>query len=313
MLLWLILAALVCLAGLEVVLRVAVGLGDPPLYATHPDIEYLPVPGRYRRFRNSITYNRFHMRGPEIEPVRTHPRELRVLVIGDSIVNAGVRVDDALVGTRLLERCLAAELDRPVRVLNIGASSWGPLNQLGYVRTFGTFDAEAAVLVYNCSDIGDGLPPPPGAQVLGFEHPTRKPILALQEVLQKYVPRYLGMNAAPVTHDTTNPPAEIRDYNARLVLDLIEFLRSRSIKVGAVMAWMASEIQGGPTPGTTQMAEVLRSLGVPTVDSGPEFRAAMDRGRWPFLAGDEAHPNALGQSILACVMREALRQAGAVR
>lgn len=310
MLLWLILGVSALLLVVELYLRFGLGLGDPPVYQLHPDIEYLHTPGTYHRFHNRIRYNRFHMRGPEITEIRTDPQELRILVIGDSISNAGPRLDDSQVGTVLLEQRLHHRLDRPVRVLNIGASSWGPLNQLAYVRTFGVFDADAAVLVYNCSDIGDQLPPPPGTPMLGYDHPTRRPILAVQELLQKYVPRALGINAGTITHDTTNPPEEIRAYNAKLVADLVEFLRGKGLQVAAVVEWMASEIENGPTPGTLQMTAVLQGLGVPTLQTRDDFAAAMAGGRRPFLPRDEAHPNALGQAILAGLMDRALRSVG---
>jgi len=304
-----LLLALAAIASIEFWLRFGIGLGNPPLYQLHPDIEYLPVPGVYRRFGNTITCNRAHMRGPDFPLKKTDPNELRILVIGDSIVHAGVRVDDAHVATVVLEETLRARLSRPVRVMNVGASSWGPLNQLAYVRTFGVFDADAAILVYNCSDMGDGFPPPPGTPMLGYEHPQRRPILAIQEVLEKYVPRYLGLNPSPVTHDTTNPPEPIAAYNRRLVGDLVAVLREMHIPVSGVVQWMESEIRHGPRPGTVLAREILHGFDVPLVETRDTFARASAGGEQVFLPRDEAHPSVAGQRLLAGCYEAALQAA----
>lgn len=309
MLTLILLLALAFLASVEAWLRLGIGLGNPPLYQLHDDIEYLPVPGVYRRFGNTITCNRAHMRGPDFPNTKSDPNELRILVIGDSIVHAGVRVDDSHVATVVLEQTLRARLNRPVRVMNVGASSWGPLNQLAYVRTFGVFDADAAILVYNCSDMGDGFPPPPGTPMLGYEHPQRRPILAIQEVLEKYVPRYLGINPSVVTHDTTDPPEPIAAYNKKLVGDMVAFLREKKVAVAGVVQWMESEIRNGPRPGTILAREFLESFGVPLVETRDSFAAAMAAGEAPFLPRDEAHPSPVGQRVLTECYEKALHAA----
>jgi hypothetical protein len=55
-----------------------------------PQIEYLPKPSmHYRRFGNRISYNAYSIRSGPVTLHKTDPAELRVLVIGDSVVNGG--------------------------------------------------------------------------------------------------------------------------------------------------------------------------------------------------------------------------------
>jgi hypothetical protein len=73
----------------ELTLRFVVGLGNPPLFNRHPEIEYLLRPGSYCQFGNRIFVNSMGMRSPEDATLPIRVGELRVLVLGDSIVNGG--------------------------------------------------------------------------------------------------------------------------------------------------------------------------------------------------------------------------------
>ena len=118
----------------EVYARVVLGLGDPPLWRADPEIEYLPVPSRsYRRFGNRVSYNAWSMRSGDFPREKASPDEVRVLVLGDSLVNGGVHVDQDALATSLLEQWLRGGLGRSVVVGNVSAGSWGPPNYLAYI------------------------------------------------------------------------------------------------------------------------------------------------------------------------------------
>ena len=154
-----------------------------------PDIDYLFVPGRtYHRFGNVISYNTFSMRADDVSPHKTDPNELRVLVIGDSVVNGGALTDDSQLATRMVQERLAQDLARPVWVGNVSAGSWGPGNQLAYLRKFGTFNADIAILVLSTHDIADV---PDFAPDLGPDSPESPPVLAMEEAVYRYLPRYV--------------------------------------------------------------------------------------------------------------------------
>ena len=103
-------AVLGVVAG-EVVARFVLGMGDPPLYKADPEIEYLPLPSRtYSRFGNTLSFNSSSMRSPEFPARKTDERELRVMVLGDSIVHGGNPTDQADLATTKLPGMLGERL-----------------------------------------------------------------------------------------------------------------------------------------------------------------------------------------------------------
>lgn len=140
----------------EIFCRFCLGLGDPPLLQTDPQIEYLYQPSRtYHRFGNVIRYNAYSMRSDDFPLAKSHPDELRLLVLSDSVITGDAQIDQKDLATEILRRDLQALLNRPVIVGNVSAGSWGPGNLLAYVRKFGWFDADLAILVLSCHDHAD--------------------------------------------------------------------------------------------------------------------------------------------------------------
>jgi hypothetical protein len=296
-----VLAAVVVAA--ELMARGALGLGDPPLWQADPEIEYLPQPSRsYRRFGNRVTYNAWSMRSREFPRTRSDPREARVLVVGDSIVNGGAAVDQDALATALLEQRLAADLGRPVVVGNVACESWGPPNYLAYLRRYGFFDADVVVIVVNSADYADA----PTFEPLPRWRPQRKPLLALQEVADKYLPRYLrrlGRRAGGQA-----PPApEAIESCLEALRGLVELGRSAGAEVLLAQHLTRRELDGGPHPGHGQIMRVAREAGIEPHQLGPAFAAAIAGGVDPFLDGE--HPNTGGQRILFEQLLPAVRAA----
>jgi len=293
------LVSVVGLIGLEVVLRVVVGMGDPPVYDTDKGWEYAVRPGVYKRFGNTVSVNRWHMRSPDIELKKTDPRELRVLVLGDSVVNGGSPTDDRDLATTLIEHSLALKLKRPVRVLNISAGSWGPTNLLEYTKSYGTFDADIAIIVLNSIDYGDE----PTYASLGPEMPTSRPWLAIQEGLSNYVPRAIEkLRGTQPTQDTdTNPPTERGDRTLASVRALVTRLRADGVRVAGVQHMRREmEIKKSPLIGHAKLGAELAALNVPIFQTDPWFRA--HDADSPSVWRDDIHPSAAGQRGLATVL-----------
>lgn len=287
-------AALVLLMAGELICRVGLGLGDPPLYEPHETIEYLPRPGVYRRFGHRVSINQFHMRSP---PVAEATGERRVLVLGDSITHGGSKLDDSQIATSRLPALLAEVSPGPWRVLNASCGSWGPENLLEYVRRFGVFGAHVAVVVLNNADAWDV----PTFGPLGDELPTRRPLSALVEALTRYLPRYLARPAGPAPEPTR---ADI-DRSLAALRQLVALLRERGLGVTIVLHAERAELESGPARGTILLRQTATELGVPIVETGPEMMrvgvsAAYD-GR--------VHLTAAGQEALARVLRQAVREA----
>ena len=152
-LIWLIVFSLVMLIAGELVVRFYLGLGDPPLTMSDPVMGYRFKPSMtYHRFGHVIHYNAYSERSDDFPPRKSQPGEVRVMVIGDSVINGGVLTDQSETSTAVLQRRLTDDLHRRVLVGNASAGGWGPPNELGYVQEFGFLDADVVVLVVSSHD-----------------------------------------------------------------------------------------------------------------------------------------------------------------
>ena len=295
-------AAAVLLVGLiaaELFLRVRFGLGDPPLFIADPEIEYLFAPSQeVSRLGNRIHYNAYSMRSDDFPKAKTNPRELRVLAVGDSVINGGAQTDQADVATSILQRRLTDALGGPVVVGNVSASSWGPINELAYVKRFGLFDADVLLIVVSSHDYADVPTPEPEVGVqLGL--PDRKPLLAVQEVVVRYVwPRVTGMTADAAVPDERPPEQKHVDESLTALRELIDRGRSSGAAVVVAQHWDLDEQSGKPLgPGHEMIQRLATDAGATVVQLGPAFRAARQAGEEPMR--DIIHPNTVGQRVMA--------------
>lgn len=301
-------AMLLVLVVCELVLRFAFKLGDPPIYELDEQIEYLLRPSQEcHQLGNRYAINGFSMRSPEFPPAKSNPDEFRVLVMGDSIVNAGVRVDQRDLATELLRPKLESDMKRTVVVANASAGSWGPPNQLAYVKTFGVFHADVLVLVLNSPDIDDV----PGLEGLGTQWPLTRPVLAVQDVLRTMGPKLLkkvGIDVTPSAAHTANP-AQDQQTCLAAVRELTDIAHEEGVSIALVLYQTRTELLGTPMHGHEKFKALARELDIPVIDAGPKFKAALTAGQDPFIAGDDVHSNPLGQRILADVLAEAVAAA----
>ncbi|MEZ4463811.1 MAG: hypothetical protein R3F43_04630 [bacterium] len=174
------LAGLLALALIaEIALRF-MGFGDPVLYIDDPVVGYYPQPDQaVSRQGNRVAINAFGMRSRPVS--REKPAgTFRVLILGDSTAFGGSYLDQDAIYPALLERHLTALAGgRPVEVLNAGVNGWGPFNELAYVRTFGDFDADLALIAL---PYGDVFRPHAGLVTKPFPSAAHPPTLALEEV-----------------------------------------------------------------------------------------------------------------------------------
>ncbi len=305
------------LAG-ELGARYIVGLGDPPLYKLDPEIEYLLVPNqKCRRFGHDYVVNKWSMRTGEISEHRAEgaagAEEYRVMVLGDSIVNGGAKIDQSelattiLAGMRLPKDC---EPRQRMVVGNMSAGSWGPPNELAYVKRFGLFDADMLILVLNSDDFDDA----PGLEYIGSSWPQSKPTFALQELLGVYgwkaLCKVIGRMPEPP------PPGHAATHEQDIELcrasfmELVELAKSKGVQVRVVQYFRKAELTGTARPGCGVISSWIKSAGVVSVNTGASFRGAMDDGKGdPFEPGDDVHANARGQRLLAGVFEKIVEDA----
>ncbi len=293
----------------ELTARWVLGLGDPPIYRLDAEIEYELEPSRtYRRFGNTFSVNAMGMRSREFSATRSGPGELRVLLVGDSIVNGGARVDQGDLATEKLRSLLLASHTGGVEVGNLSAGSWGPVNQLAAVRRHGLMDASVLLIVLNSGDVDDV----PGLEPIGPQWPTRSPMLALQELISNYVPRAVARvwpASVPVARSESQRQQDVQRSRAAF-RELVELARSRGVGVGLIQHVSASEVESKPDTREETITGWAREMDVPVWSMRPALQAmgsAGGGGGWEqaYLPGDRVHLSAEGQGVLAKILKEA--------
>ena len=302
--------AVIGLVALELIARLGLGLGDPPLSQNHPTIKYMLQPGRtYHRFGNEYRVNAYSMRSDAFPHEKTDPDELRIMVFGDSIINGGNLTDQHELATELLRDQLHRTSNRTVVIGNISAGSWGPPNQLAYLRQFGLFDADLVVLVLNAADMEDE---PDHQLVAGFSssHPSSTPPTALHEVWNRYLPRYVPppqsrREEPPPLKTSTNQRPEYQQATLAL-RTFCEEITASGVPVVLALHPTRQAFEAGEQNATLEALALTDALAnVELVDLLPAYLEAA-RGMDPYR--DDLHPNAAGQRALADALRPVIEQ-----
>jgi len=284
------------LVAFELFSRFGLGLGDPPLSRADPEIEYLFVgPRVYHRFGHRIEYNSFSQRTREFDARRKDPNELRIMVVGDSVINGGVLTDQSELATVLLETRLQAELKRSTVVMNVSAGSWGPPNYLAYVKRFGFFEANALAIVVSAHDFADS---PTWEPVVGSQNfPDRTPTFATLELLERYAaPRVLAFfQRSAMAPEPTQ--GEI-DQALGAFRELIGMATQR--KTPVLVLYHPERDEHGQPEGMLAFQGIAKELSVPFASLGEAFAKQQTGGASPYRDG--IHYNALGQKMMAEAM-----------
>lgn len=308
-LLWCLVLIVAILVSGELFARFYLGLGNPALLLADPKIEYLYKPnGTYERFGNTIHFNQWSMRSDDFPEHKSDPAEVRVLVIGDSVINGGAQTDQKELATSILQRELSAKLGKKVIVGNISAGSWGPPNQLAYMEKFGWFDADAVVIVWSSHDLEDA---PTYQSLVGVsaDFPNRPPMCALQDAIQRYLPRYVPALAKSAPPGKQLSPAERRSTCESAIKSLHSLARQQEIPV--IVALLPERLEGQDSRRLGDFRSLLASLKCPPVELGDAFRQSMNSGIEPYR--DNLHPNSVGQQLIATALLEPITRAVAGR
>jgi lysophospholipase L1-like esterase len=105
-----------------------------------------------RRYQGvEVRYNEMGLRDDPISPKAAG--EWRVVVLGDSVA-FGVGVEQQKTFSPVLQRLLADELHRPVRVINSGVGSYNTVMELAWLREYGlALQPDLVLLVYVSNDV----------------------------------------------------------------------------------------------------------------------------------------------------------------
>jgi len=313
-LVWIFLAIVIGLVALiELVLRVGFGFGDPLLYLAEDDIGYRLAPNQQtRRFGNRIRIDRFSMRNDGEIAMPPAPTTLRVMLIGDSIVNGGWWTDQSETISARLQQRLASWRGRlrtvgtktgetpvqypieTIEVLNASANSWGPRNELAYLQRFGHFQADVVVLLINTDDLF-GAPPnslPVGRKVT---YPDRKPMSAILEFVQRQFFPEPEFAPPPETE-----PLGVEAANRMAIGGIHALLQADGVPVVVVLTPLLREVepnqQDYEAKARQDLAEFVADREITLVDILPLFQARPETPAELFR--DSIHLSALGNTLV---------------
>lgn len=287
---WIVLGGVVTVVLLlEAGLRL-LGFGNPLLYTADPQIGYLVAPSQQtRRFGKLIAINQYAMRSPEIAATRP-ANTLRVLMLGDSIINGGWWTDQANTIPSLLQQQLAST-HADAEVLNASANSWAPRNELAYLQRFGSFQAQVIVLVINTDDLFGTAP---ASVVVGRDrnYPDRQPPFALAEAVSRYLLKPRPIPLAAVQAEGGDRVG----FNLEAIQQIQKIAAQNNAKFILVMTPLFREIGSlGPRDYEQKARQRLQAFTeaeqILFIDFLPIFNALPDPSR---LYHDQIHLNLAG-------------------
>lgn len=272
----LLLVLLVLLLAAELGLRWGAGLGNPVLYQADAACGYLPVADqRIKRFGCWNIINHYGQRSEDL-PAEKTPGHERILFIGDSVTYGTTHVDQSRIFTAILARQLPTRLGQPVEIMNASTGAWAVGNEVGYLRSRGTFGADAVIFVLNTGDLEQPFNRGELTAVSGY--PSHRPWCALSELWVRYVaPRVFGRKPAQDAGSTATAGASIGVEKVLAELAEAESICQRSgAKMGIVYSPCAGkQWQEAPYP---QDLEKLKQWalenGVPLVDLAEAYAEA---------------------------------------
>jgi len=185
---WTFAGLLLGVVGVELGLRLILGLGSPPLLQADGQIGYLfQANQELTRFTNRVHINNYHQRSEDLS-LADSSRVARVLFLGDSVTWGGVLTDQSQTYPELFEDEMSKWCNHPTEALNASAGSWSVGNLRAYAERFGFFGSDLVVL-----QIGEGDLTAPTSDSSGVGNlcslPRRPPTFALTEFAACYWPR----------------------------------------------------------------------------------------------------------------------------
>jgi lysophospholipase L1-like esterase len=272
----------------EIAARVS-GLGYPVLSQKDEFCAYRFRPNQRRIVLGKhISYNRWSQRSPDYDEAPAAGR-MRVYLIGDSVVNGGVATDQAdTVGAKLERELGNAE------VLSASAGSWGMQNELGYIREFGLFHSNVAVLEIGANDL-DQLPSTSDRVGVSPDYPDHRPAVALAYVFERMLLPRLGVYQGPSEIPASAGPAQV-DANVRAANEMVALFRQNS--ASAIVVYVPTS-DNGIAGAKERFLSQLRDCEV------VDFQLGWNRRYYR----DANHLNETGNDALANAISRAISQA----
>lgn len=293
---WFYIVLLLLLVLAEVVLRFGAGLGNIPVYVNNKNYEYMYAPNQdLYRFHNHVKTNNLGLRSKEA----LKSDVIRILKFGDSVINGGPHVDQDNLSTTILENELTRKYQKPVRVFNISAQSWGPDNAFAFLKQHGHFGSRIFVLVFSSHDLHDNMH---FKKVVGNHRawPASQPWCAFTDGFNRYlIPKVKGWFGAETEdynylydfNDTEINPGwkSFIDYSKENRIKLIVYLHATTDELGK----KKYDKYG------TELLDLLQSDSVTVIQGISEITS-------PTCYRDNIHLNEKGHAALAKVLEPIL-------
>jgi len=266
-----------------------------------PELFYHQPRSTTRRYQDvEVRYNEAGLRDDPIAPKADG--EWRVLVLGDSVA-FGWGVQQEQIFSAVLQRLLAAELQRPVRVINTGVCSYNTVMQLAWLREHGfalqpdlillsyvTNDVVPAAQVWSEAGGGSGQAPP-------FTHVA---VSLLRRTwlyrLVVHVGKEKPLRSVPGLPGDPGWQASMQALRA-----VVEESQARDLGVAAhLWTWQLDASHA-------ELLAHMRSAMAPVaVEETASWFADGSTGRW-FNSAVDRHPNAEAHALAARRILESLR------
>jgi lysophospholipase L1-like esterase len=295
----------VSLVTIEISLRLLFGLGNPILSEADSYTGYRFQPDqKVVRFGKRIEYNQYSQRSKPITLQK--PKEtLRILMIGDSVLNGGNPIDQKQVITEQLQAKLKAAVQH-TEVLNASAGSWGIGNHLGYLKKFGTFDSDAVILQIGSHDLTQ--PTSTSERVRNDpNYPTRPPLSAIQEAVNRYLlPRILeNTNFNPfsnqeIPHISSAQVDQQFQKNMEAFKAAVKLVRDKKIPIYVLFTPNRYDLIPKPAtpPYKPEFMQVLKSLQIQVFDTHEAWSKLPSNVVATYFR-DEVHLNEVGNQAVA--------------
>ena len=308
----------VFLVAVEVGMRSLFGFGSPLVYISDQQIGYLLAPNqRTRRFGNWIEINEYSMRSASTTKTRS-PSTLRVLLMGDSVANGGWWTDQNQTIAAMMTQILQSSTQNsklktqnflppspPVEILNASANSWGPRNELAYLQRFGTFEAQATVLLINTDDL---FATAPTALPVGRDrnYPDHKPLFALVEVFSRYV---LPAKPVPELQAVYDEPGDRVGFNLEAIQQIQALAHEANSQFLLAMTPLLREIgQPGPRDYEQQARQRLIDFTAAQQITYLDFLPLFNAVEPATLYRDHIHLSPQGNHKVSEVISQSLQQ-----
>lgn len=299
---------LLSLAGFllaELGLRLLFGFGNPPLYVADDAIGYLLAPNqRVRRFGNLIAINQYSMRSDQIQLSRS-TETLRVLLIGDSIVNGNWWTKQSETLSALIQQILIQNATiMSAEVLNASANSWGPRNELAYIQKFGTFESQIIMLVINTDDLF-GIQPHSLQIGKDRSYPNQKPLLALLELKN----RFKKQPSIPGFEEAQKETGDRIGKNLAAIAEIKQHAINNGSTLLLAMTPLKREVLNGPRDyevvARKRVDEFVTEQKIPYIDF---LKAFQDSSNSDSLYRDHIHLSPAGNALVTQAISELILQ-----